>query len=573
MRFWSPNENPFWKMDWRKFDINAAAKSVLVTLSLTIFAMIFAVFILHFVYPDPLIVGFVLLAIATLGHLIARLFEPETPSFHTEAEKGTLDFLRLLPFSAHQTVLVRAFPAFAFRLYLTILWLPLYLAAFNILGVSKISTCSFANIVGLGSPNLVFLFPMCLRSPTLMQLMHPLLFAILVAALLPLRVSNSVKLLAKINVFFVPLALGFGLDFDLDKSLSFYTGTLPLLQATALLFLASGLAHIDRTARWLESPKGLRRLFFAVPVAIMLFVTQGFLWGYLQQELRWQPSDCFIVCAGSTFAFGGFLFWLWQNWSWAEKSVPTKEPFAFLTEAIALRVVILLMPFIGCWLSGISLSQLDVNFVNFWLWLNLADVVNLAISRSIALRVLACRKMSGVMWLALISNLPCLALLSAKFSWIAAFSPSAALVGLTVGVLEGKPISLTLPLLRLQLAIHPIPLIATFLMPTILRASLLWTAWSVWRSLLVFKESGASKIFERIQPALQKLNRIAEWIFLFPALESMVRERTDNPVLRHFLTVTRWRFTWQPYLLAFIVGWLLPSPFGIMSLFLSYFVI
>ncbi len=231
------------------------------------------------------------------------------------------------------------------------------------------------------------------------------------------------------------------------------------------------------------------------------------------------------------------------------------------------------MPFIGCWLSGISLSQLDVNFVNFWLWLNLADAVNLAISRSIVLRVLARRKKSGVMCLALISNLPCLALLSAKFSWIAAFSPSAALVGLTVGVLEGKPISLTLPLLRLQLAIHPIPLIATFLMPTILRASLLWTAWSVWRSLPAFKESGASEIFERIQPALQKFNCIAEWIFLFPALERRVRERTDNPVLRHFLTVTRWRFTWQPYLLAFIAGWLLPSPFGFVSLFLSYFVI
>lgn len=186
-----------------------------------------------------------------------------------------------------------------------------------------------------------------------------------------------------------------------------------------------------------------------------------------------------------------------------------------MTEAIALRVVILLMPFIGCWLSGISLSQLDVNFVNFGLWLNLADAVNLTISRSIVLQVLARRKMSGVMWLALISNLPCLALLSAKPSWIAAFSPSAALVGLTVGVLEGKPISLTLPLLRLQLAIHPIPLIATFLIPTILRASLLWTAWSVWRSLPAFKESGASKIFERVQPALQKFNRIAKVLWGF----------------------------------------------------------
>jgi len=65
------------------------------------------------------------------------------------------------------------------------------------------------------------------------------------------------------------------------------------------------------------------------------------------------------------------------------------------------------------------------------------------------------------------------------------------------------------------LAIHPIPLIATFLIPTILRASLLWTAWSVWRSLPAFKESGASKIFERVQPALQKFNRIAKVLWGF----------------------------------------------------------
>ncbi|MCS7265118.1 MAG: hypothetical protein NZ805_09835 [Armatimonadetes bacterium] len=59
-------------------------------MSLTIFAMIFVAFILHFAYPDPIIFGLVLLAIATLGHLIARIFEPETPSFQAESQMGLL---------------------------------------------------------------------------------------------------------------------------------------------------------------------------------------------------------------------------------------------------------------------------------------------------------------------------------------------------------------------------------------------------------------------------------------------------------------------------------------------------
>ncbi|MCX7968536.1 MAG: hypothetical protein N3B10_08615 [Armatimonadetes bacterium] len=98
LRFWSPNDNPFWKMDWKKFDIYNAAKSVLVTLSLTIFAMIFAAFILHFVYPDPITFGLVLLAIATLGHLIARILSQRRLLSTPNLKKGLWTFCAFCPF-------------------------------------------------------------------------------------------------------------------------------------------------------------------------------------------------------------------------------------------------------------------------------------------------------------------------------------------------------------------------------------------------------------------------------------------------------------------------------------------
>lgn len=82
---------------------------------------------------------------------------------------------------------------------------------------------------------------------------------------------------------------------------------------------------------------------------------------------------------------------------------------------------------------------------------------------------------------------------------------------------------------------------------------------------LCSRKSAASEIFARIQAGLQRLNFVAERLFLFPAIERRFRERTENPVLRHFLLVTRWRFTWQPYLLAFIIGWMLPWHLGFVT--------
>jgi len=209
--------------------------------------MIFAAFILHFVYPNPLIVGLVLLAIATLGHLIARLFEPETPSFHTEAEKGTLDFLRLLPFSAHQTVLVRAFPAFAFRLYLTILWLPLYSIAFNFWGISTTSAFCFAALVGTCNPfTVTFVLIWGVGFPEIAPQLKTL-FATLSATLLPWRPFFSSGGVARMSpcinapILFVAIQANHilqGHEFALKDWLPFYAGSLPLLQAMALLFLA-----------------------------------------------------------------------------------------------------------------------------------------------------------------------------------------------------------------------------------------------------------------------------------------------------------------------------------------------
>ncbi|MCX7968535.1 MAG: hypothetical protein N3B10_08610, partial [Armatimonadetes bacterium] len=379
-----------------------------------------------------------------------------------------MDFLRLLPFSSHSLFIARSFPAFAFRLYVTTLWLPLYLAPFIIFGISTASAFCFAAIIGLSSPNAILLFAMCLN-PNLMQFygwQSNFLLAVLMVAILPLRVSDSFKFLMKIDIFVILFLFGSILlskwfpdpEFSIDKWLPFYSGSLPLLQGMALLLFASGIAHFDRTARWLESPKGMKRLVFVLPIAIVLFVTQGILWGYLKQELKWQLLDCFILCSIANFVLSGLLFWLWQNWSWAEKSVPTKEPSDLLTETFALRIVTALMPFVGYWLSGISSAQLDFNFVNFWLLLNFVDAFNLAVSRGISLKVLACWRISGVIWLAFVGAFPYLGLLSEKFSWLAAISPSASLLGLAIGLVEGKAVLLTVPLLKWQLAVHPVSL-------------------------------------------------------------------------------------------------------------------
>ncbi|MCS7265117.1 MAG: hypothetical protein NZ805_09830 [Armatimonadetes bacterium] len=189
----------------------------------------------------------------------------------------------------------------------------------------------------------------------------------------------------------------------------------------------------------------------------------------MEQELRWQLSDCFILCSVANFALSSLLFWLWQNWSWAEKSVPTRKPSDLLTETFALRIVTALMPFVGFWLSRNSSAQLDFNFVNFWLLLNFVDAFNLAVSRSISLKVLACWKISGVIWLAFVSAFSRLDLLSEKFSWLAAVSLSASFLSLAIGLVEGKAVLLTVPLLRWQLAFHPVSLLASFLMPTVFR--------------------------------------------------------------------------------------------------------
>lgn len=64
---------------------------------------------------------------------------------------------------------------------------------------------------------------------------------------------------------------------DWNVTQPFYSNTLSPLWGIALLMLAMELVRFDRTARWLEMPKGLRCFLFVLPLTITLILTQGFL--------------------------------------------------------------------------------------------------------------------------------------------------------------------------------------------------------------------------------------------------------------------------------------------------------
>lgn len=318
--------------------------------------------------------------------------------------------------------------------------------------------------------------------------------------------------------------------------------------------MAVGWARVDRLARWLEMPKGFRRFLSLPSLFTILFLSQGYIWGWLQQIERWRPEDCFSASAAFTFAFGGILHLLWFNWTWAEKTPPEKPPIEWLTETLAWRTVTLIVPLLGFWLTSLPLSHLDIGFLNLWLMISVLDAFSLALTKSMVLKVLVQYRLEAWNFLSIPAFILILGLIS-KSPFLIAFSPSLALLALgwepflaSVTPLKvGKFLSISVPNMSLW---------AAMIMPT-LRLALTALVWQTmkspislvrWKSCLI----AFSKAFSIVQS-------IAKVAFVLPALEQMLLARSQNPVFRHMVTATRWRYGWLPYLIAFVFGFLMPN--------------
>lgn len=560
-RFYHPGENPFWQHEWRKFDANGFAKTVWLMLGITVALCAGIGSFLIVALQNTLVTGTALWLLTLTGHVILRCVTERQmpyPSFADDAHKGTLDFLRLLPASGHKLVLARKLPAFAFRLYAMVLWLPLYAAAFAYLGLPISSSIIFGAIMGLVDLSSMPIFGLLLSFPNLQVVMFSLMVATLWSmgnlkrlersGSLPESVIGWAVIGTLIMGFFVLIHISMAWFFQgalfFQELQPFYADRLPLLWGFGLLLLSSGLVRLDRIARWLEEPKGGWQYLFSFPLAITLLVLQGYLWGWLKQRKGWMPEDCFSACAAFTFAFGGLLRWLWLNWNWAEKTPPAKSPIASLPEAVACRLVTLLGPLLGCLFAKASLSQLDGGFVSLWLILSAVDVLSMAMSHSLALHSLARFGRRGLIGLLVLSVLPLAFLMLPIFSGLAALSPSVALLSQT-------------PLWRLLLpstaSAGAVPFWAALLLPLMRSAAL--------RFLLAYGLPLPSKVAEAARQSrlIAFLHRLGEFVFLVPALERWLLDRVENPVFRHVVQVTRWRYSWLPYLSAFLLGLLIPQ--------------
>jgi len=65
------------------------------------------------------------------------------------------------------------------------------------------------------------------------------------------------------------------------------------------------------------------------------------------------------------------------------------------------------------------------------------------------------------------------------------------------------------------------------------------------------------------------VNLVGEFVFIIPAAEKLLLARVQNPVFKHMVSVTRWRYSWLPYLAAFVLGLLRPAITGVSSVVIA----
>ncbi len=230
---------------------------------------------------------------------------------------------------------------------------------------------------------------------------------------------------------------------------------------------------------------------------------------------------------------------------------PTKPPVAWLPETFAWRLVPLTVPLLGLLVDKEPLPTLDEVFLALWLLFSVVDGIALALTRSLVLHGMLRWRLSGWWLLLALASVPVVGFLLSTPALVA-FSPSAALLCLGwQPLLQGHTTSWA-PATRVSATVATLLLFA--------RLALLILAWR-W-------SKGMTPLLARHLPFLSLLRsvlwfawRVGEIAFVVPALEKWLLKRVENPVFRHFVRVTRWRFGWLPYMLAFVVGVLLPANF------------
>jgi hypothetical protein len=578
--YWRFENNPFWHHEWRDFDAEVFVRIVGRLIAGAVATQVGLATLFLLIKPEQHWVGSVLFLAALIFHLVARMqVDRRIPkrSFINDAQRGAIDFLRILPVSGHELVVARKLPAWFLRIYIAGLWSPLYAVSFSFLGLPPTSAIPFSLLLGVIGWIEAFgvILLLFLPLPPQTSLILLLLFAVLWSSV---SISKIDEVSTEQNLAIVKTLIvlfSFGLialqfnrvrdwigAFDFFAPQPFHGANLTPVWTTLWLMAAVGWIRVDRLARWLETPKGLRRFYFVPSLFIVLFFAQGFLWGWLQQIERWQPADCFAACASFTFAFGSLLHWLWFNWSWAEKTPPEKPPVSWLPETVAWRLITIFVSLIGCWQASLPLSQVDASFFSVWLVLSALDTFSLGLTKSLALRLMVSWRLRGYEFLSSLVFVPIAGILL-RSPFLVAFSPSIALL-----VLGWKPLLSAINPIRLgSLLSISVPNISflTAVIATVVRTLVLALIWD-----LVSSPEVSLRFQDRMNflaRFLSSINLVGEFAFILPAVEKILLARTQNPVFRHMVSVTRWRYGWLPYLAAFVFGLLKPSLSAVLFVF------
>ncbi|MFA0777829.1 MAG: hypothetical protein PVTTEEND_001543, partial [Candidatus Fervidibacter sp.] len=324
-RFWRPDENPFWRHEWQSFEPLTFLKGVSLWLALGTFIVLLfgclALFAARNANPSDAPPA-VFCSLAVIFTLFAQIvhrgaLERTLPqrSFADDAERGTLDFLRLLPMSSHRLVIARKFPAFAARLYAALLWMPLHAVAFALCGLPAIHAIPLGLIVGVVDWNVAVALLLLFAAPlpfggvlALFFCLFPLVWSMRQlnrleapftegsqAWLIICGVIVSLGLFGNFAAFWLTL-VKLRMDIPAFSALMaqpFYAGFLSPLWAGAVMAAVAGFVRLDRLARWLHEPQGLNRFFALLPLAIVLLFVQGFLWGRLRPRVDFPGGGCF----------------------------------------------------------------------------------------------------------------------------------------------------------------------------------------------------------------------------------------------------------------------------------------
>jgi hypothetical protein len=145
--YWRFNSNPFWHHEWKDFDAEAFVKTVK---GLIVGAIAFQIGLASFFLigqVSPFWAGTNLFIVAMVFHFIAlNYIDRQVPrrSFADDAQRGSLDFLRLLPVSGHELVIARKLPLWFLKFFVAGLWSPLYAVAFALLGLPIVTAVPFS---------------------------------------------------------------------------------------------------------------------------------------------------------------------------------------------------------------------------------------------------------------------------------------------------------------------------------------------------------------------------------------------------------------------------------------------